>query len=96
MQHESLQDSTGGSLIAIGAAPGSTPEHTPILAKAAIDTAFAQKASPVWRGIEHGVELLKQGAIWRIGNGQNMRIWPGATSKSLPASLALASGGCLT
>ena len=35
-----------------------------------IDTVFTGNASPVWRGIEHGLELLKQGIIWRIGNGK--------------------------
>ncbi|KAK3141905.1 hypothetical protein QOZ80_4BG0339710 [Eleusine coracana subsp. coracana] len=40
-----------------------------------IDTVFAADASPTWRGIEHGLELLKQGVIWRIGPGTKVRIW---------------------
>ncbi|PNT67983.1 hypothetical protein BRADI_3g34611v3 [Brachypodium distachyon] len=37
--------------------------------------AFTRDASPCWRGIEHGLELLKKGTIWRIGNGQSVNIW---------------------
>jgi hypothetical protein len=36
---------------------------------------FKGDASPVWRGIEHGLDLLKQEIIWCIGNGTSMRIW---------------------
>jgi hypothetical protein len=39
------------------------------------DTVFRADASPVWRGIEHGLELLKQGIILRIGDGSSVRIW---------------------
>lgn len=28
------------------------------------DTVFTHNASTVWRGIEHGLELLKKGIIW--------------------------------
>jgi hypothetical protein len=35
----------------------------------------ASDASPTWRAIEHGVELLKHGVINRIGDGQSTRIW---------------------
>ena len=34
-----------------------------------LDTVFASDASPVWRAIEFGLELLKKGIIWRVGNG---------------------------
>lgn len=34
-----------------------------------MDTVFSGDASPTWRGIEHGLQLLKKGAIWRIGDG---------------------------
>lgn len=40
-----------------------------------IDTVFRSEASPVWHGIEHGLELLKQGIVWRVGDGKNIRIW---------------------
>jgi hypothetical protein len=39
------------------------------------------KASPVpgmsyvWRSILKGLEVLKQGLIWRVGDGQNIEIW---------------------
>lgn len=39
------------------------------------DTVFRGDASPAWRGIEHGLELLKEGMIWRIGNGEKVDIW---------------------
>lgn len=39
-----------------------------------LDTVFAAEASPAWRGIEHGLELLKQGIIWRIGDGSKIDI----------------------
>ncbi|KAK1645023.1 hypothetical protein QYE76_062828 [Lolium multiflorum] len=31
--------------------------------------------SYVWRSILKGVEVLKRGVIWRVGNGANIRIW---------------------
>lgn len=40
-----------------------------------VDTVFRKEASPVWRGIEHGLQLLKEGIIWRVGDGENIRIW---------------------
>lgn len=39
------------------------------------DTIFTGNDSSSWQAIEHGVELLKKGIIWRIGNGQNIRTW---------------------
>ena len=39
-----------------------------------IDTVFASEASPVWRGIEYGLELLKAGLVWRIGHGRKVNI----------------------
>jgi hypothetical protein len=39
-----------------------------------IDTVFASEASPVWRGIEYGLELLKAGLIWRVGDGRKINI----------------------
>jgi hypothetical protein len=36
-----------------------------------MDTAFVKNPSPGWKGIAHGLELLKKGAVWRINNGKN-------------------------
>lgn len=38
-------------------------------------TRFGGNASPGWRAIEHGLELVKKGIIWRIGNGRSVRVW---------------------
>lgn len=40
-----------------------------------VDTAFPTVSSSVWKGIQHGLDLLKQGTIWRVGNGHNIKIW---------------------
>jgi hypothetical protein len=40
-----------------------------------IDTVFSGNASSTWHAIEYGLELLKKGVIWRIGNGASVRIW---------------------
>jgi hypothetical protein len=29
----------------------------------------------MWHAIEHGLELLKLGVIWRVGNGVQIRAW---------------------
>lgn len=39
-----------------------------------LNTVFSSDASPVWRGIEQGLELLKKGLIWRVGNGKSIQI----------------------
>lgn len=39
------------------------------------DTSFPQVSSPSWKGIVHGLDLLKKGLIWRIGDGQITKIW---------------------
>lgn len=38
-----------------------------------VDTTFGGTASPSWKGVEHGLELLK--LVWRIGNGKSVHIW---------------------
>jgi len=40
-----------------------------------IDTTFCSNASTTWQAIMHGLDLLKQGIIWRVGNGSQIRIW---------------------
>jgi hypothetical protein len=40
-----------------------------------LDMAPAGEVSPTWRAIEYGLELLKLGAIHRIGDGESTRIW---------------------
>jgi hypothetical protein len=40
-----------------------------------LDTVFTGNPSSTWTAISHGLELLKKGIIWRIGNGQNIRVW---------------------
>lgn len=40
-----------------------------------IDTTFSSNVSPTWRAIIYGLELLKKGIIWRVDNGQSIRMW---------------------
>ena len=40
-----------------------------------IDTAFCSNASAPWQAILYGLDLLKQGIIWRVGNGSQIRVW---------------------
>jgi hypothetical protein len=39
------------------------------------DTVFMGNPSSTWTAISYGLELLKKGLIWRIGNGRSVRIW---------------------
>ena len=39
------------------------------------DTVFSGNSSQTWQSIVHGLELLKKGLIWRIGDGASVRIW---------------------
>uniref|UniRef100_A0A8R7VD05 Reverse transcriptase zinc-binding domain-containing protein n=1 Tax=Triticum urartu TaxID=4572 RepID=A0A8R7VD05_TRIUA len=39
-----------------------------------MDTVFAADASQSWRGIEFGLELLKKGLIWRVGDGRSIQV----------------------
>ena len=36
---------------------------------------FSNNGSAVWKGILHGLDLLKKGVIWRVGNGALIRTW---------------------
>ena len=40
-----------------------------------LDTIFSRTSSAVWKGIEQGLELVKKGIIWRVGNGAMIRTW---------------------
>ena len=31
--------------------------------------------SYIWRSIIKGIEVIKQGMIWRVGSGENIKIW---------------------
>jgi hypothetical protein len=39
-----------------------------------LDTSFPQACSASWRGIIYGLELLKKGVIWRVGDGTKVNI----------------------
>lgn len=39
-----------------------------------LDTVTAGDASPSWRGIEHGLALLKHEVVYRVGDGKSIRI----------------------
>lgn len=38
------------------------------------DTVFTGNASSTWQAISHGLDLLKKGLIWRVGNGRSIRV----------------------
>lgn len=40
-----------------------------------LDTVFPQSMSPSWRAVVFGLELLKEGLIWRVGDGKSIKIW---------------------
>lgn len=40
-----------------------------------LDTVFPTQVSPTWKALMHGLELLKQGAIWRVADGSKIKIW---------------------
>jgi hypothetical protein len=40
-----------------------------------LDTVAAGEASQTWRAIEYGLELLKKGVVWRVGDGASIKIW---------------------
>ncbi|CAO2188287.1 unnamed protein product [Urochloa humidicola] len=40
-----------------------------------VDTAFCTNPSQTWQAVLHGLDLLKEGIIWRIGNGTQVQIW---------------------
>jgi hypothetical protein len=40
-----------------------------------VDMVFSSNASPTWRSIEYGLELLKHGIVWRVESGSKIQIW---------------------
>jgi hypothetical protein len=40
-----------------------------------LDTVSPPDSSPVWKGVEFGLELLKEGTISRIGNGKDTQFF---------------------
>jgi hypothetical protein len=40
-----------------------------------VDMFFLSEASLTWKAIEHGLDLVKRGIIWRIGSGSRVQIW---------------------
>lgn len=40
-----------------------------------VDTAFCSNPSNTRQAILHGLELLKKGVIWRVGDGSKVKIW---------------------
>lgn len=39
------------------------------------DTVFTGNASSSWQAISYGLDLLKKGLVWRVGNGRSIRVW---------------------
>jgi hypothetical protein len=40
-----------------------------------VDLVFPCDASPMWKGIAHGLELVRKGMIWRVQDGTKIQIW---------------------
>jgi hypothetical protein len=40
-----------------------------------VDTVFTGNPSSTWTAISHGLDLLKKGLVWRVGNGESIRVW---------------------
>jgi hypothetical protein len=40
-----------------------------------IDTVFSGNPLSTWTAISYGLDLLKKGLIYRVGNGANIRVW---------------------
>ena len=39
------------------------------------DTIFTGNASSSWQAPSYRLDLLKKGLLWRVGNGQSIRVW---------------------
>jgi hypothetical protein len=57
-------------------------------------------ASPTWKAIEYGLDLLKEGIIWWVGSGTKIQIWRDPWINRAPSRKPLLqreeveSGGC--
>jgi hypothetical protein len=40
-----------------------------------LDASLGKKPSFAWRSIQSSSDLVKEGLVWRVGNGKNIRIW---------------------
>lgn len=40
-----------------------------------LDTVFLGNSLVVWKVIAYGLDQVKQGIIWRVGNGASIRTW---------------------
>jgi hypothetical protein len=40
-----------------------------------LDAKCLKKASYTWRSVLHGRDLLKEGLVWRIGDGTKIKVW---------------------
>jgi hypothetical protein len=40
-----------------------------------LDTPLSKRPSYVWRSIWNAKRLLEEGLVWRVGNGENIKIW---------------------
>jgi hypothetical protein len=40
-----------------------------------LEAKIGQRPSFVWRSILSSCDLLREGLVWRVGNGSNIRIW---------------------
>lgn len=60
-----------------------------------VDTVPHVNASQTWQAILYGLELLKKGLIWRIGNGTSVRIWRDAwIPRGLACKITTPRGRC--
>ncbi|XP_042959546.1 uncharacterized protein LOC122294694 [Carya illinoinensis] len=49
-----------------------------------LEAQLGSRPSFAWRGIHAGLEVLKKGMVWRVGNGQRVYIWLDSWIPSLP------------
>jgi hypothetical protein len=57
-----------------------------------LDTVASGDASQTWRAIEYGLDLLKKGVVWRVGDGSSIHIW---RDNWIPRPYGMKPIGCL-